>query len=87
MDLNVNGSVPTAGRRKGGAASRVFVSAVAVLVLALAASCGATSGDSSGQQPAGTAQEKASPVDQALGREPLGEATAPVVLTEYADYQ
>lgn len=85
--MNGNGSIPTAEKHRGGATSRVFLAAVAVLALTFVASCGGASGESGGQQPAGGAQEKPSTEGQALGREPLGDANAPVVLTEYADYQ
>ena len=64
------------------------LAALAVFVLALAASCGGASGG--GQQAAEESAEEGAPAGEeqgALGREPLGEADAPVVLTEYADYQ
>ena len=76
---------PAAYSSRGGWVPRSLLAAVAVLVLALAASCGGASGGGGAQQPTeggGPAKE-----DQALGREPLGDADAPVVLTEYADYQ
>ena len=65
------------------------LAALAVFVLALAASCGGASGG--GQQAAEESAAEGAPAGEeqaaALGREPLGEADAPVVLTEYADYQ
>ena len=66
---------------------RALLATLAVLLLALTTSCGA-SGDSGGQQPAEkNGQDAPAKEEQALGREPLGEADAPVILTEYADYQ
>lgn len=87
MNLDGNDSMLMSGKRKSGAMSWVFLAAVAVFALTLAVSCGGASGNSEGQKPAGGAQEEPSAEGQALGREPLGEANAPVVLTEYADYQ
>ena len=75
----------TVSRSKGGSTPRSLLAAVAVLVLTLAASCGGASGSSGGEQPAG--DDAPAKAEQALGREPLGDADAPVVLTEYADYQ
>ena len=64
----------------------MFVAVFAVLALALTASCGGASGKGGGQRPADE-QEAPASVDAGLGREPLGEANAPVVLIEYGDYQ
>ena len=75
---------PAAYSSRGGWVPRSLLATVAVLVLALAASCGGASGGGAQQPTEGGAPAKE---DQALGREPLGDADAPVVLTEYADYQ
>ncbi len=65
-----------------------LLAAVTGLFLALTTSCGGASGGGGGQQAAeGGGREAPAKEDQALGREPLGEADTPVVLTEYADYQ
>ena len=85
--MSDNGPTKMVERRTSGAASRVFIAAVALLALTLAASCGGASGNSGGQQPSGGDKAEPPTDAQALGREPLGEADAPVVLIEYADYQ
>ena len=87
--MDGNGSTPIMAAKRGRAlVSLPLFAAFALLVVALAASCGGASGSGGGQQPAG-GDEQDAPVaeDQALGREPLGDANAPVVLTEYGDYQ
>lgn len=81
-----NGSVRTVGRRRGKATSRSLLVAVAVLVLALAASCGGASGEGGGQA-AGGGGGSTPAGGQAVRSESLGEANAPVVMTEYGDYQ
>lgn len=67
---------------------RALLATLAVLFLALTTSCGASGDSGGGQQSAEkNGQDAPAKEEQALGREPLGEADAPVVLTEYADYQ
>ncbi|WP_166395294.1 hypothetical protein [Rubrobacter marinus] len=86
--MNGNGSAPEAYGRKSRPTPRLRLAALAVFVLALAASCGGASegGGQAAEESAGGGAPARE--DQgALGREPLGEADAPVVLTEYADYQ
>ena len=86
--MHGNGSTTAVGGRKGRMGSRSLLATIAFLALTLAASCGGTSGEGGGQQPAASgAPDAPAKEDQALGREPLGDADAPVVLTEYADYQ
>lgn len=82
--MHGNGSVRTVDGGRGEATPRSLLAAVAVLVLALAASCGGASG---GQQPAEGSGGDAPAEEQAGRIEPLGEANAPVVLTEYGDYK
>ena len=86
MILGGNDLIAMVERRGYGSSSRMFVAAFAVFALALTASCGGASGEGGGQRPAG-GQEAPASVDAGLGREPLGEANAPVVLIEYGDYQ
>ena len=89
--MDRNGSTPTADVRTGRSKSRALLAAVAVFALALAASCGGASAGGGGgsQQPAKSGAQEDAPAkeEQALGSESLGDADAPVVLTEYADYQ
>lgn len=86
--MNGNDSMTMVGGRKGRPGSRALLAVVAFLALTLAASCSGASGGGGGQQPAENgARDAPAKEDQALGREPLGDANAPVVLTEYGDYQ
>ena len=78
-----NGSTRLEETHKSRRTSRSLLATVAVLALALAASCGGQSGSGGGGQPAGEAPA----AEQAVGRPALGDANAPVVLTEYGDYQ
>ena len=84
--MDENGSVGTVDGRGGKAGSRSLLVAVLVLVLALAASCGGASGEGGGQQPAGGGGDAPAEERAAVNVESLGEANAPVVLTEYGDY-
>ena len=84
-----NSSTPTANVRTGRTKPRALLATVAVFALALTASCGGASSGGGAQQqpPEGGTQDAPAKEEQALGRETLGDANAPVVLTEYADYQ
>lgn len=66
---------------------RSLLAISAFLIVALAASCGGAP-EGGGGQPAGDGGQGTSTAEeQALARQSLGEANAPVVLTEYGDYQ
>ena len=86
-----NGSTRLEETHKSRRTSRSLLATVAVLALALAASCGGQSGSGGGGQPAGQPAGEgggeAPAAEQAVGRPALGDANAPVVLTEYGDYQ
>ena len=84
--MDGNGSIPMVQRRGSGSTSRSLLATVAVLALALVASCGGQFG-SGGGRPAGDGGREAPAEKQAVGPPALGDANAPVVLTEYADYQ
>ena len=89
--MDGNGPTRLVGRHKSRRTSRSLLATVAVLALALAASCGGQSGSGGGGQPAvqtaGEGGGEAPAAEQAVGRPALGDANAPVVLTEYGDYQ
>ena len=86
--MDGNTPIPKLDGSRRRSAPRPLLAAVAVLVLTLVASCGGASGSGGGQQ-AAESGGKGAPAkeEQALGRPALGDADAPVVLTEYADYQ
>ena len=90
-NLDSNGPTRLEERHKSRRTARSLFATVAVLALALAASCGGQSGSGGGGQPAGQTTGggggEAPAAEQAVGHPALGDANAPVVLTEYGDYQ
>ncbi len=79
---------PGKNGRFGGAAWLLFAG-LALITLSVTVSCGGASGEQEAKEPAGKEQASVKPpqAEAYLEHPSLGQENAPVVLTEYADYQ